>query len=173
MTFVEQGTQGAFRQTWRKGNPRSLLKTMMEANPQADQREIYKLYWDEVNDDKELLRDIVGYWLDHNYLALVRETVSRAPSTSTIRSTSKTSTETSTASKLKDRIRYETKIVLLDLIMPNDKPLAHCTGAECSKFGGWLFQLSKTVPGNRTVGQTLSEDQVYQLWQKAKNYKAK
>ena len=44
MTYIDQGTQGAFRQTWRKGNPRALLKTLLEKNPKADATAIYKYF---------------------------------------------------------------------------------------------------------------------------------
>jgi hypothetical protein len=178
MSYIEEGSQGAYRQSWRKGNPRSLLKTLIERNPKADRKKIYDLFWDEVEDDKQLLQDIVGYWLDHNYHSLLTASLEpRAPSggadssgggpTSTA---AKSEQATAAKGKLQDRIRYETRIVLLELVMPNDKRLADCTGAECSRFGGWLFQLSKKVPANKTVGATLSEDEVYRMWQYARTY---
>ena len=171
MTYVEQGTQGAFRQTWRKGNPRSLLKTMMEKTPKADAAVIYRMFWDEIEDDKELLRNIVGYWLDHNYQSL-RQASEPAPPPHMVE-TERQNAQTVVRERLHQRIRYETRIVLLDLIMPNDKRLGDCTGAECGRFGGWLFQLSKKVPANKTVSNILSEDEVYKLWQHAKNYQKK
>jgi hypothetical protein len=29
MAYIEQGSLGAFRATWRKGNPRALLRTLI------------------------------------------------------------------------------------------------------------------------------------------------
>ena len=171
MTYVEEGTQGAFRQTWRKGNPRSLLKTIMEKNPNLNPGALYNIFWQEIEDDKEILRNIAGYWLDHNYQSLkAAAEPQQKPTTS---SSSPPEKEPSSGERLRRRIQYETRIILLELIMPNDKRLADCTGAECGKFGGWLFALSKKVPTNKTVGTTLTEDEVYQLWQQAKNYRPK
>ena len=170
MTYIEEGTLGAFRQTWRKSNPRALLKTILEKNLKADANAIYKLFWDEIEDDKELLRAIVGYWLDHNYQSL-RQASGPTPAPSA--EPRQASAKAAVSERLRHRIHYETRVVLLDLIMPNDKRLAECTGAECGKFGGWLFQLSKKVPANKTVGNILSEDEVYKLWQHAKNYRQK
>jgi hypothetical protein len=140
---------------------------MMEKNPMADAAALYKLFWDEIEDDKDLLRDIVGYWLDHNYQSLLSTSSPSPKPAGTAKS------KTAVGERLRQRIHYETRIVLLDLIMPNDKRLAECTGAECGRFGGWLFQLSKKVPANKTVGDSLTEDEVYRLWQFARNYKKK
>lgn len=169
MTFIEQGTLGAYRQTWRKGNPRSLLKTIMEKNPKADPQKLYRLYWEEVEGDKELLRDIVGYWLDHNYQSLLRDCEPESRRRHERASASSSSAAAApAAAKLQERVEHETRLVLLDLTMPNDKALKDCTGNDCRGFGGWMFQLAKKVPATKTVGATLSEDEVYKIWQAAK-----
>ena len=161
MTYIDQGMQGAFRQTWRKGNPRALLKTLLEKNPKADATAIYKMFWEEIQDDKDLVRDIVGYWLDHNYHSLKQAEMP-------IKNKQAAQKQKAAAvEQLKERIHQESKIILLDLLMPNSKRLADCTGAECGRFNGWMAQLANTVPPNKTVGSVLSEDQIYQLWQKA------
>lgn len=171
MTYVDQGTLGAFRQTWRKGNPRSLLKTIIEKNPKADAAAIYKLFWEEVEDDKEIVQTIVGYWLDHNVQSLVS---SSAPAPANPGRPGNGRPPASAASeRLRHRIHYETRIVLLDLVQANDKPLGECTGADCAKFGGWLFKLSQKVPANSKVASVLTEEEVYKLWIQAKNFKKK
>ena len=161
MSFIDQGTLGAYRQTWRKGNPRSILKTIIDANPKADAQAIYRLFWAAIEDDKELLQDITGYWLDHNLQSLMREA---EPPT---RRRTKSPVATPSSTKLQDRIEHEVRIALLDLMMPNGKPLRDCTGNDCQNFNGWTSELSKRVPANNTVGSTLSEAEVYELWQAA------
>jgi hypothetical protein len=53
---------------------------------------------------------------------------------------------------------------LLDLIAPNGKPLAQCTGADCRRIGGWYGRLAAKVPPRKTVGAVLSEAQLRKLW---------
>jgi hypothetical protein len=166
MTFIEQGTTGAYRQTWRKGNPRSLLETIITKNPRADERRLHELFWREIEDDKELLRACIEYWLDNNYHSLKREMSGLPKSTSkpaqvTVDAVSKTKAQ------IKKQIVHEARIMLLDLVMPNNKLLRNCTGRDCIKIGGWLGQLGKKVPATKTVAETLSEKEVYDIWDQA------
>jgi hypothetical protein len=49
---------------------------------------------------------------------------------------------------------------LLELIMPNGKPLSECTGAECVKFGGWYTKIGERVGPRRVVGKVLNADTI-------------
>ena len=170
MTFIEQGVQGAFRQTWRKGNPRSLLQTIIEKNPGASEEKIYQLFWQEIEDDKELLLACVSYWLDLNYRAILRGEDKKDVPQKTGRSSADSRTKTSStdvAEKLQRRIKHETELLLLDLIAPNGKQLGDCTGSQCKTFGGLYIQIAKHVPPNKTVRSVLSEQNVQKLWQQA------
>jgi hypothetical protein len=161
MTFIEHGTLGAFRATWRKGNPRSLLETIINKNPKASENDIYKLFWTEIEDDKELLRAITGYWLDHNYRSLTRPILQPSGEPTHAQRTIEARRQ------LKERIDYETRVMLLDLVMPNEKKLSDCTGKECCQFGGWLQLVGRKVPATKTVGETLTETQLQGLYRSA------
>ena len=166
MTYIDHGTTGAYRQTWRKGNPRSLLETIIANNAKANEKRIHELFWREIEDDKQLLRACVEYWLDNNYHSLTRE-MAGLPKT-----TNKPSKPTVAAVRvvkehIRERIAHEARLALLDWIMPNEKRLADCTGKECTKIGGWLAALAKRVPPRKTVGESLSEQQVFEIWDRA------
>jgi hypothetical protein len=66
---------------------------------------------------------------------------------------------------LKERIQHEAQIVLLQMIMPNQKKLYDCTGQDCKQMGGWLKAIGEKVPAKKTVGETLTEKQVRLLQQ--------
>lgn len=55
------------------------------------------------------------------------------------------------------------KIELLNLLMPNGKPLRDCTFGECAQFGGWFKVLSQQGRPMGIVGKHLSEDQVRKI----------
>lgn len=60
---------------------------------------------------------------------------------------------------LKNKIRGR----LLQLVMPNGKKLAQCTGAECIEFGGWYTTIGEYVGANNLVGKVLNESDILRL----------
>jgi hypothetical protein len=54
-------------------------------------------------------------------------------------------------------------IVLLDLMMPNQRALRDCTGAECAGFGGWFAAIARRVASDEFVGDVLDEAQLQHL----------
>jgi hypothetical protein len=159
------GTTGAFRSTWRKGNPRSLLQAIINKNPKADEPRIHELFWREVEDDKELLRSCVEYWCDHNYRSLIQSISTPAEIEKTARARAeRAQTE---ASKIRARVVVEAKQLFFDWLMPNNKKLADCTGTECRQFGGWLSKVAKKVPAKSLVREVLTEQQLRKIWSAA------
>lgn len=69
------------------------------------------------------------------------------------------------AQSLADQVR---QVVLLDLAMPNGKPLRECTGSECKKLGpkmgAWLTKIGEAVKPRQIVGDALSEEEVRNLY---------
>lgn len=53
----------------------------------------------------------------------------------------------------------------LELVMPNGKALAQCTGGECLRFGGWLARVGEVVGPNRLVGDVLGEKDLVKMVQ--------
>jgi hypothetical protein len=52
---------------------------------------------------------------------------------------------------------------VLDLVMPNNKPMRFCTGAEMAKFGGIYGQIAEKVGNANLVGMVLTEAEVKPL----------
>jgi hypothetical protein len=167
MAYADTGMAGAKRPTWRTVNPRALLKTTIVANKTASNAELRELFWKEVEDDKNYLRSIVESFLDNNMRSMMLPTPAprspaKKPNGAALKSNG--AAVAKIKQKLQERVNYEAKIALLELVMPNNKVLGDCTGPECKKFGGWFANLAKRVPRNKTVAQTLSEEQVRKLY---------
>jgi hypothetical protein len=63
---------------------------------------------------------------------------------------------------------YKGRIILLNLPMPNGKPMRDCLGSEMAGFGPAYAQIAAKV-GKRMVGAVLSETQVRKLMEKGKH----
>lgn len=162
MTHIDLGATGAKRATWRDANPRELLHRLIAEHPKADEDKWRRLFWREVQGDEALIRSIVEYWLDNNLRSMLagdRRAAARKQTAADV------AVETATVkAKVRERVRKEAKILLLGLLMPNGKPLRHCTGDDCRKFGGWLAGVARAVPAKKQVGDVLSEGDVRKLW---------
>jgi hypothetical protein len=163
MAFVDQGIHGAFRATWRKDNPRSLLRTIIAKNPKATEDKIHKLFWQEVENDPELLRACVEYWLDNNYLSLMRD---ENPVKRRKRADKDAVAVNFEKEKIKERIDGEVYSELLNLIMPNSKKLGECDRKDCLAMGGWLTTVGNQLPKNKTVSEVFTNKQLHTIYRK-------
>jgi hypothetical protein len=108
-----------------------------------------------LSDDYEDFRDaVIDEWMRIKYstalgAALPTTALSRDKKSQKIHETDKVHT-------------LKIKIVgkLLDVIMPNGKKLANCTGADCIRFGGWLINVGEVVGVTKVVGEILSEKEL-------------
>jgi len=159
MTHVDTGITGAKRQSWKHDNPRDALKNIISDNPKAGKEELLEKFTQTVFQkyNRGLIETIIEYWFANNLNSLLN-------------SNSKLKMEFSRpgqVSKVKEQIRERIKIaagvVLLDMIMPNNKPLRECTGAECTATGGWLLVLAKRMPPSAFVGKIFSEEDVRKM----------
>ena len=48
-------------------------------------------------------------------------------------------------------------MVLLDLTLPDGKPLRHATGAECKKAGGFISEVGRHLKGTQVVDKHMTE----------------
>jgi hypothetical protein len=178
MSFTDPGVTGAFRASWRKGNPRVVLQEILNERPKAGRDEILKLFREEVKADEDLMDGVILYWFDNNWRSLSPETKAGGPGAKPGGTAARASVTPPTVTaktipssakhKIKERIVYETKLMLLELVMPNGKRLADCTGPECQSFGSWFAELAAQAPKDKTIGEAFSEDQVRALWRAAK-----
>jgi hypothetical protein len=169
MTHVDLGMSSAKRATWRETDTRPLLQQIVDAHAEADNKELFRLFWKEIRDDEDHLRSIALYWFDLAMLALRRKPRPRsADSVSTPQNGNgarRADAAVTLREKIDERVRHEAVTFLLQLEMPNGKTLAKCTRDDCRSFGGWFIALAKKVPPKKLVADVLSEEQVYRLWQ--------
>jgi hypothetical protein len=162
MEHIEIGSTGAFRATWRKGNPRSLLRTIINKHRNADESKIHDLFWREVQDDPGLLRACIEYWLDNNYRSVMAEKA--AP----LDLRQQRAVERSKAiEKERGKIRHRVfNLVIMNLVMPNEKKVSECNKDDCLTIGGWMTAVGKKLPAGKTVGEHFDENALRELWDK-------
>jgi len=158
MTALNTGTYGSKIQSWKKTNPREILMRVVGQNPTAHEAGIAELFWDLVKEDEDCLKVIaIDYWLPNNYRSLVRPAARLSPQ-------ARTAQVKKIKAAINQRVHDEARILLLDMIMPNGKPLRECTGKEIKRFDGWLAKVAAKVKPNEKVGAVLSEEQVRKLY---------
>jgi hypothetical protein len=165
MTFVDRGIQAAYRQTWRKGDPRPTLAKVIEENPKAHRDTLFRLFRERVIDDAEAIDSCLQYYFDRTLASIERSITETEATTVTHKRMKKEKIKASV--QLQGRMNHEAKRILLDWVMPNNKTLADCTGEDCAKLGGWLRAIAKDVPKNKTVGDVFNEKQLYAIYRSA------
>jgi hypothetical protein len=126
------------------------LLALVQSLPDADEATLARHMRDHLLDDsRDCLLPIVLYFVRNNLRSLRGQHRQR------------TAAELHAATEAAKALIVER---LLDLIAPNGKRVAQCTGADCRKIGGWYGKLADKVPARKTVGAVLSEAQVRKLW---------
>lgn len=163
--MLDTGIYGAKVQSWRRANPRDLLKRVIEENAGATEAEILAAFRQRVKepDNEDHLDSVIEYWHTNNYRSLINP-IARQEQRARAQAATREAVEV-VKEKVRTRIQEEARLMLLDLVMPNGKQLRACTGKECGKFGGWLARVGQKV-GPRKVGDVLSEAQVRKLFSK-------
>lgn len=164
MTMMDTGVTGAKRQSWKEANPRELLKRLAEDNPSWSKERLFQAFVDQVMGNKGYLDTIVEYWFANNFHSLLER-----PSNANERARS--SRVEGIKANLAEHITRHAEMLLLEMQMPNGKPLRDCTGAECLKLssavGGWLLRVSKRIGSDQTVGSALTENEVREMFDKS------
>jgi hypothetical protein len=147
---TQLGVTGAKRISWEHDNPRELLLALVQSLPDADEATLAGHMRDRILDDsRNCLLPIITYFVRNNLQSLRG------------RHRQRSAAELRAATEATKALIVER---LLDLIAPNGKKLAQCTGADCRKIGGRYGKLADQVPARKTVGATLSEAQLRKLW---------
>lgn len=152
------GSVGASVQSWAKANPRDVLKETLERHPTESSENIFRIVKEIILAEDELVESVIEYWFSNNYRSL-REMMVPVEQRRKRHSKRAAAVE-SFASQIKKKA---TEMVFLDWVLPNGKPLRHCTGRECLEAGGWLQNIGKTIKRDELVGKVLSEAQVRKL----------
>jgi hypothetical protein len=152
---LETGHLGAKIQSWKKANPRDLLREVMENNVGLNKDTTLSRFKDALDvatNSSDLISVIVEYWFSNNYNSLLdnRQKPKTTPSDAKNR-----------VAAIKEVIKAKaTEMVLLDFVMPGGAMLRDSTGADCARAGGWLANIAKVVKKDQIVGKVLSEAQV-------------
>lgn len=158
MTMLDTGNYGAKVQSWSRANPCAILEAIVEENPGASEQTIGDILWARLRDDEDALRVVViRYWLRNNYRRLFESSPQQKLQTA--------KAQRAQVESLKTVIKARAeRMVLLDMTMPNGKPLRDCNGKYCAKAGGWLSKIAAKIKPTDIVGKVLSETQVRKLF---------
>jgi hypothetical protein len=168
MTYTDTGTIGAKVQSWHAANPRDLLKRVIDDHPGADRAALFHLFLEKLKeeDDSDYVDTIIEYWFVNNYHSLIGFTAKRQQAAKAQREEWVAGTE----AKLSQKIAEAANVVLSEMIMPNGKQLAACTGQECvdlqRRMGSWLGKVVRRVKPDQAVGDVLTEEDLQTLYAK-------
>lgn len=177
MSMFEQGhagpgITGAKTTSWEHYNPRDIILRLFREFPNADDKVIARHLRDAVlGDEPEYLLPCLLY-----VVRLTRRALDDEERAIKKREERQRTREQQPDERLQERVvqakanvtehvRAEAEKILLDLEMPNGKPLRDCTGDDCRHFGGWYQRLAERVEADKLVGNVLSEQQVQELYQ--------
>lgn len=121
---------------------------------------LFSAYRDALGEDPEAMEDALRY-IYRNFLTQFQYGEGIRG-----RSDKKRDQETIAAEVAKTR-----KLLLMKLLLPNGKTLQEATFRDCAFAGGWFVRIAKLGKPAQIVGQVLSEDQLWELWQGKKGAK--
>lgn len=153
MTHIDTGITGAKRQSWMHDNPRDILRTIIKDNAQAGRETLLELFTKAVfdNGNRGLLETIIEYWFTNNLSSLLR-------SDSRLKAQFSNPDVSKIKQRIRERIQIAAGVVLMDMMMPNNKRLGDCSGAECAAVGGWLSVVAGRMSPSQIVKQVFSEE---------------
>jgi hypothetical protein len=71
---IDTGVTGAKRQSWKRANPRDVLKRIIDKNPDYDEAQVQTECWEILHRDQQQIRTVFEYWFTNNYRSLVNPT---------------------------------------------------------------------------------------------------
>jgi hypothetical protein len=143
-----------------KFNPTEVLIRLIDENPSARRDAIEKLFIAEIEDDRDYRTPALKYFFWNAWAGL-----HPARHKSRVKTRQQ---QTEMRQAIDEKIQQIKRAVIIsELIMPNDKTVAQCTGLEMTKFGKFGTKVGK-IAGRHKVGATLSEEQLWKLWQESK-----
>jgi hypothetical protein len=158
MTHIDTGITGAKRQSWKHDNPRDLLKTIIEKNPQASKEVLLKKFSETIfqKHNFKLLETMVEYWFANNLHSLLNSNIDLKKGFSN-------PLKKKFKQQIREHIQLAAETILLDMIMPNGKKLRDCSGTECAAIGSWLSIVASRMPPNALVGKIFNERKLREI----------
>ncbi len=143
-------------------NPTEVLVRLIDENPGVARDVIEKLFIAEIEDDKDYRTPVIKYFFINAWSGL--HPVHSKKVSSRARAAQQAADSRAVAEKVQ---QLKKAVIISELLMPNNKKVADCTGIEMMKFGKWHAAVGKIVK-RRVVGKVLNEEQLYDLWRKQK-----
>jgi hypothetical protein len=146
----------------RTTSPKEVMFRLRMENQQATKEDLLRLFRAEANANPELSDVCIEIAAINAYSAWekLREHPSRSPSQERQAQRERQEASIEQASEVVARIQ---RAVILDFVMPNNKPLRNCTFKEVRKFGKGFQKLGMAGRPNQIVGEVLSETQAKRL----------
>lgn len=140
-------------------NPRELLVEIIGENRDRDKNAIFEIFRKEVIKSQALSRAVQWYFFINMY-EYVETSRNQGPG-------GRGPSVVTPSRRLEGRIVQEQivesikqQIVILDLLMPNEKLMRECTGSEMALFGNRYQKIAERVGKKSKVGDVLTEEQL-------------
>jgi hypothetical protein len=158
---TDLGVTGAKRQSWRRANPRDVLKRLIDKNPEMGEDELQAEAWDILHRDQQQMRTVFEYWFANNYRSAVKP-----KSSGGWQERAKTQ---ELAAKIEEqlvqKVEATVRVTLLYMTLPSGKWLRDSTREELLELGGWTARVAKKLRPHQTVAQAgLTEEQLQALY---------
>jgi hypothetical protein len=159
---IDTGVTGAKRQSWRRANPRDVLKRLLDKESEISEDEARNECWEIMNKDRSQMRSVYDYWFDNNYRSLVKPVDAGVVRR---RRAAVQAVAQEVGKQIEQKIEERVKIVLLDMMLPSGKTLRHSSREELLELGGWAARVAGKLKPDQTVEQAgISEDQLHELY---------
>lgn len=133
-------------------NPRDLVIESLKVMPEAARKDVFDHFRSALHEaGEDYQRSVEWYFFVNMYDYLT-----------TNRTRPKNPVERAEARVAQREVveRIKAQIIMLDLTMPNGKPMRDCTGGEMARFGNRFQKIAERVGKSKLVGSVLSEEQV-------------
>lgn len=146
-------------------NPLEILARFREEYPNATAELLFLKWAEMIRDDDDLLGAVLRHTFTNLLTAVERSRRSGSTQFGSNRG-ARAATPTEVRGRAEEVKQRVTRVVLLNLMLPNGKALRYSTFADCASAGGWLANVAKLGQPNDVVGQTVTERQLAKLWDK-------
>jgi hypothetical protein len=153
---LDTGVYGAKVQSWRKSNPREMLKGIIDEIG-SNKKAVFAALCERLNivtDEDSHLVVIVEYWFANNYHSLIAPPVSDMAAARV----AKAERIKQGAEALKARA---VRMVLMDMVLDNGKTLGKCTKKDLANTQGWLGRVAAKLKPGQMVESVWSESALH------------
>jgi hypothetical protein len=152
MNMQLHSTGASFVAGREKDNPRDLVIDVIRNNPSATRTEQFEKFRALLGDSPDEYQRAVDWYFFVNmqsYLTGTRSNTHDPVQRKNVQAASRAVVE-----------NIKAQIMMLDLMMPNGKPMRDCTGSDMATFGNRFQKIAERVGKKAKVGDILAEEDV-------------